>query len=315
MAKRGLNEAFEPTPEMLERAAQLERPPQGFKLPKRYLSHSQVEMYLRCPRQYYFRYVCDHKRPPGVALSLGSGTHGAVEMTHHHIVDHDVPAPIEMLLDHFSDKFDAAAEEIDAKEWEKEGTTKDATKDVGVKLVRLYNAKWAPLVRPQVRQVDGKEVRGIEKKFEIEVAGVPMLGFIDLIDTNDAFTVSETERKMLQKKGSDVPEAMRTVIADFKTRAKSASQADIDGSLQLTLYSFAEKIPAVRYDQLLKQKVPKIKRVSALRQTDDYLWMKEVVHGVASAVSAGVFPPCDPTAWVCSEKWCGFWHMCRGKKR
>jgi hypothetical protein len=316
MAKRGLEtDLFVPTAEMLERAEQLEPPSQGFKLPKKYGSHSQISMYLRCPRQYYLRYVCDHKRPPGVAMCLGSGTHSAVEKTHHHLVDHKVPAPTEELLDCFSDSFEKASEDLESAAWEKEGTTEGAMKDIGTRLVRIYNEKYAASVRPQVLIVDGQEVRGIEKKFEVDVAGVPMLGFIDLIDTNDASsTTSDAERALLLKNGTDVPEAMRTVIADFKTRAKTASQADVDGDLQLTLYSFAMKIPAVRFDLLLKQKVPKFKRVSALRQEVDHLWMKEVVHGVASAITAGVFPPCDPTAWACSEKWCGFWHMCRGKK-
>lgn len=317
MAKRGLEDnAFVPTPEMLEAIAKLEPPSQGFKLPKKYMSNSQVEMYLRCPRQYYFRYVCDHKRPPGVAMSLGTGAHGAVELTHHHIVDHDVPAPTEMVLDRFADSFEKAAEEIEDQTWEAEGVTPGAVKDVGIRLVKLYNETWAHKVKPQVLiNEKGKEERGIEKKFQVDVAGVPMLGFIDLIDTNDAYTVSEVERKLMQDKGQDVPESMRTVVSDFKTRAKSASQTEADCSLQLTLYSYAMKIPAVRYDLLLKQKVPKFKRVSALRQTQDHLWLKEVVHGVASAISMGAFPPCNPGDWVCSEKWCGFHSRCRGKKR
>ena len=42
------------TPTLLE---QLEKnkPSGGFKLPQGYLSPSQIDMYLRCPRQYYFR--------------------------------------------------------------------------------------------------------------------------------------------------------------------------------------------------------------------------------------------------------------------
>jgi len=317
MAKRGLQEeAFEPTPEMLARAERLEPPSRGFKLPKKYMSYSQVSMYLRCPRQFYFRYVCDEKRPPGSAMSLGTGTHAAVEMTHHHLVDHAVPAPTEDLLDHFSDSFEAAIEDVEAETWEKDGVTPGSLKDMGARLVRLYNTQWAPSVRPQVLDVNGKEVRGIEKKFEVDVAGVPMLGFIDLIDTNDAsLTTSDAERAVLQQQGTDVPEAMRTVVSDFKTRAKSASQTDLDNDMQLTLYSFAMKIPAVRLDLLLKQKVPKFRRVSSSRQTADHLWLKEVVHGVATAVTAGVFPPCDPLAWVCSERWCGFYADCRGKKR
>jgi hypothetical protein len=316
--KKG-TEDFQPSPEMLERAAKLTPPSQGFNLPKGRLSHSQVEMYLRCPRQYWFRYVKGESRPPGVALVLGTGTHKAVETTHHHIVDHGVPAPDEMLLDAFSDKFESAAEDVDATEWTGD-QDKGLVKDKGAKLVQIYNQKFAPSVQPQVKTVktngEDVEVRGIEKKFEVTIAGVPMLGFIDLIDTNDAsMAYSGTELKMLTKKGHEVPEEMRTVVSDFKTRARSVARDEIDGSIQLTLYSLVEGIPMVRYDQLLKTKTPKVARAHSTRGRQDYLWLKEIIHHVAMAISAGIFPPCNPTEWVCSDKWCGFWHQCRGAKR
>jgi CRISPR/Cas system-associated exonuclease Cas4 (RecB family) len=284
-------------------------------LPKRALSATQVEMYLRCPRQYYFRYVKGESRPPGVALTLGSGTHKALEATHNHIVDKGVPASAEMVSDVFSDAFEAAVPEVPKIEWEKDESTPDQVKDAGLALVRLYNAKFAPLVKPQVTQRDGKQVRGIEKQFGMLIAGVPVIGFIDLVDTNDpSIAVSPEELALMKKQGQEVPAALRTVVVDFKTKAKSFSQGDVDSSLQLTLYSYAEHIPAVRFDQLLRQKTPTLKRISAVRRETDYRWLEEVIRGVAESISLGAFPPCDPSSWVCSEKWCGFWSLCRGKK-
>lgn len=324
MTKGIENDAFQPTPEMLERAAKLVPPSQGFKLPKGRMSHTQVEMYLRCPRQYWFRYVKGESRPPGVAMVLGSGTHKAVETTHHHIVDHGVPAPDEMLMDAFSDRFEEQAADVEATEWTG-NQDKGKVKDQGVKLVKIYNQKFAPKVQPQVKLVPLKaadggvvntEVRGIEKKFEVTIAGVPMLGYIDLIDTNDAtLTYSDTELKMLTKRGHQVPEEMRTVVTDFKTRGRSISKDEIDSSLQLTLYSYVEKVTLVRYDQLLKTKTPKVARAHSTRGQRDYLWLKEILHSVAQAITAGIFPPCDPTSWICSDRWCGFWYQCRGASR
>jgi len=315
-----LVEDFEPTPAMLaqldaftQAAAALPKP---LHLPKKALSATQIDMYLRCPRQYYFRYIKDTVRPPGVALTLGKGTHKALETTHHAIVDTGVPASESIVTAAFSDSFDKAVAEVPKEEWEKDASTPGAVKDAGLALVRLYNLKFAPLVRPQIIKTVNGEVRGIEKQFSILIAGVPVIGFVDLIDTNDPTIVSSPrEVVVMRQKGVTIPEAMRTVIVDFKTKAKSFSQGDVDGSLQLTIYSYAEKIPAVRFDQLLRQKTPTLKRIRALRTPQDYLWLEEIVRGVAEAISAGVFPPCDPSAWVCSEKWCGFWHLCRGRKR
>ena len=273
-------------------------------------------MYQRCPRQYFFRYVQDTVRPPGISLVLGKGTHKACETTHHHLVDHQTPAPDEMLLDVYSGKFDEDMEEVDAKELKAEGVDAGSIKDQGARLVKLYNKRMAPTIKPQVsKDADGNEVRGIEKKFEVEVAGVPMMGFIDLIDTGADAVMSETEKALIAKSGMPIPPEFTTVIADLKTKAKSATAAEVDGSLQLTLYSFVEQVSLVRFDQLLRQKVPKVKRTVSRRTVQDHRWLEEVVSSVAQAISAGVFPCCDPTAWACSKKWCGYYSQCRGKRR
>lgn len=288
------------------------KPPSGFNLPQGHLSHSQIEMYLRCPRQYYHRYVREISRPPGISLILGTGTHKALETTHHHIVDYATPAPIEMVLATFSDSFDQNAKEVPETEWkEDEGNTKGGVKDAGLKLVSLYNRDFAPKVKPQVKN----DVRGIERKITTNVAGVPMVGYIDLIDTNDDAVMTHEEQTLLRDNSKSVPEALRTSVVDFKTKAKSVSQAEIDGSFQLTFYSYATQITNVRYDQLLRQKRPKIKRMRSMRKKGDYKWMCEIVSSVARAISSGIFPPCAPDNWACTPNWCGFWGLCRGKKQ
>jgi hypothetical protein len=284
-----------------------DEPPSRLSLPKGYMSISQVNMYLRCARQYKFRYVDDHKRPPAIPAALGSSGHAALETTHHHLVDHNVPAPMEQLLACFSDKWDEISLLIEDWEGEKPGQVKD----VGLALVRLYNNTVAPNVRPQV---DAQQVRGIEKKFEVTVAGVPMLGYIDLIDTNASLAFSPEETALMQAQGRTIPAGFTTAVVDFKFRGKSMTQAEVDGSLQLTLYSLATGVYAIRFDQLLKTKIPKIKSAAGLRSRRDHLWLAEIVRDVAEAVSKGAFPPCSPDAWVCSPKWCGYFPQCRGKK-
>jgi len=317
MAKKG-REIDSPVAELSEEDAErlAEQSAKKYTLPKKYLSFSQVSMYQRCPKQYYWRYIKDTVRPPGISMVLGKGTHAACETTHHHLVDHQTPAPDEMLLDIYSGKFDTDVQEVDDKELKAEGVDTGVVKDQGARLVKLYNAKMAPTVRPQVTtDAEGKEVRGIEKRFEVDVAGVPMLGFIDLIDTNADAVLSETEKALLAKSGQPIPPEFTTVIADLKTKAKTATAGEVDGSLQLTLYSYVEQISLVRYDQLLRQKIPKVKRMVSRRSAQDHRWLEEVVSSVAEAITAGVFPMCDPTAWCCSRKWCGYFAQCRGKKR
>jgi hypothetical protein len=281
--------------------------PNQLNLPKKYLSISQVGMYLRCPRQYKHRYVQDLRRPPGVAITLGSSGHAALELTHHHLVDHQCPAKTESVLDCFADKWKELSALIE--DWENEDPGK--LKDTGIALVRMYNQTVAPTVRPHV---DTQNIRGIEKKFEMSVAGVPMLGYIDLIDTNSTFLFSPEEVALMNAEGRSIPSDLQTAIVDFKFKAKSMTQVEVDGSLQLTMYSLATGIHIVRFEQLLKTKIPKIKSVGSVRTRQDHLWLQHVVREVAESISKGSFPPCDPTSWICNAKWCGFWDQCRGKR-
>lgn len=286
--------------------AAFNEPAPRLNLPKDYLSISQVNMYLRCPAQYRFRYVEDHKRPPAAPMILGTSGHAALEMTHHHIVDHQVPASNEQVLDSFSDKWEEIKSQVEDWETDKPGVMKDQ----GLALVRLYNDKLAPTVKPHV--VGG--MRGIEKEFRITVAGVPMLGYIDLIDANAAVAFSPAELALMKEQGREIPEDLRSAVVDFKFKKKSMTQTEVDSSIQLSLYALATGIYAVRFDQLLKTKVPRIKRASSIRTRQDLGWLQCIVREVAQAISIGVFPPCSPDSWVCSEKFCGYWHMCRGKK-
>jgi hypothetical protein len=303
-----------PTDDEVIGAAALSYEP--YNLPKKTLSHSQIDMYMRCPRQYEFRYIKDIKKPPRGALALGTSTHAALEFTHHHIVDHGVPASTEQLLDAYSTKWDEAIQEIPEEMWKQDEEDPGQVKDSGITLVKLYNAKHAQFVRPHVETLpDGRTIRGIEKEFNTSVGDVPVTGYIDLIDTNDPTAVmTREEYALLQSKGQDIPVLLRTALADVKTKSKSMTQSDVDGSLQLTMYSYVEKVPNVRFDQLLKQKNPQFKQLKATRTEQDYRWLIEVVTSVARAISAGIFPPCNPSGWTCSAKWCGYYNECRGKR-
>jgi len=305
--KRGVEE-FQPTPEQVEAAGLMTEDAPHLMLPKSYLSPSQVSTYLRCSKQYEYRYIYKMRTPPGALAAQGTACHRGAEVTHHNIVDNNEPLPTEEVVSAYSDAYDKAAERITS--WKAEGVDKGAAKDVGVQLVTLYNLNFAPNVKPMV---DANGVRGIEEKVEVDVNGVPMLGFIDLIDENDQSGFSLEEAALVKDHGMVVPAELRTSVVDFKTKAKKATRGELDGSLQFTYYSYAKKIPRIRMDMFLRHKQPKIFQATSLRTEGDYQWLFAVVEGVARAISAGVFPPCDPTSWCCSAKWCGYWKDCRGK--
>jgi len=120
-----------------------------------------------------------------------------------------------------------------------------------------------------------------------------VVGFVDLINHDE-----ET--------GEDI-------VTDHKVVGKSKSQNETDADLQLTVYSHVHAIPVVQFTSFVKSKKPKISIVRSTRTKWDGLWAEKVFEGVAKGISAGYFPPCDPSSWTCTKKWCGFGDHCRFK--
>ena len=260
-------------------------------LPKGRLSISQIETYQRCPMQYYYRYIEERISPPGIALVYGKSVHSAIECTHRHIAEYCRPAPEEEVKYKFLSAFDAGVK--DCRLWPDDDVA--VSKDSGLDLVEKYNRTHAPYIWPLRTTVDNTP--WIEREVSTPVAGVPMMGVIDLIDASDARH-----------------DFVHFEICDIKTSKRRKTQADIDSSLQLTYYSYATGINSVRYDVLVNTKDVHIDTLRSTRGQSDFIWLENTVYSVANAISLGVFPPCKSDSCTCSERWCGYWSLCRGKK-
>ena len=247
------------------------------KLPKEHFSFSQANMYQRCPKQYEFRYIEDIVRPPSVSLIWGSSEHIALELNNNHKVETKEDLPADDVVECFCDTFDSKAKEI--SEWE--GQTKDSVIEKGTALTKEYMEIVAPEIQPEV----------VEQEFRITIPvdddEVEVLGYIDL----------------------EQPD----ITSDYKVVGKTKTQADTDSDLQLPLYDMVTNKGKAEFICLVKTKKPKIVRVATEITQQRKDWAVYTLGEIAKAVSAGVFPPCNPAEWCCSEKWCGYWYMCRGK--
>lgn len=247
-------------------------------LPTDYLSPSQVGMYQRCAKQYEFRYVDGIIRPPSVALVEGSSYHEALELNNGQKIDSHEDLPPEEVVEKFSDEFSDRSKEIE--DWE--GEKKDAVIERGTGLLNLYMAETSPVIQPVA----------VEKQFTmpLHVNGetIDVTGFID----------TETEDRVL----------------DYKGVGRAKSQGDADDDLQLATYGAASGQETAEFVCLVKTKTPKVVRVETKIDDARKQWAAKVIASVAQAISAGVFPLRSPVGWECSEKFCGYWHMCRGKR-
>jgi putative RecB family exonuclease len=258
---------------------ELETLPPDLTIPQGYMSSSQVSMYLRCPMQYCFRYIKKVKSPPAVALVEGTCHHEAIGMNNEHFVSVNKNLRTPVVIEKFADEFSTVAPTIPKQEWKMSGETKDSVIARGRLMLTNYMTNAAPIIRP---------VKKPERKAELVFGGVPFLMFIDC-----------EEKKR---------------VIDYKTTSSKKSSTDADLDLQLTIYAKATGKEEVAFCCLTKTKAADVVIVPSHRVKKDFDMGEDTVRGVVDAIRKGAFPMCDPTnTFPCSEKWCGYWKMCRGR--
>lgn len=251
-------------------------------LPTPRLSFTQVAMYLKCPRQYHFRYVEGRKEPPGIALIEGSCHHEAIETANIHQIKTGDPMPTNLVQEKFSDEF--ATRQREVEDWA-DNTAPDgkATPDLiherGQRIARTFAESIAPDYTPV----------SAERELTISARGIPLVCYTDM----------ETAASVFDYKVS-------------KSNSPYFRAGSAESSLQLSIYAQATAKTKVGFIGLLKNKPDDYKTVTATRTPGDWAYAEEVIVGVAKAISAGAFPMCGPEQFLCAEKWCGYWHRCRG---
>lgn len=260
----------------------------------KHFSPSQYGMYLRCPEQWRRRHEEGEIIPPGVSLARGSGTHKAVEHRNRRKADRDIETPRAEMIDLAVSHFDAIVSG--------EVYLPDASRSKAVQLgegrdeTAAATGVWSDEVAPVIQSPVW-----IEKRISIPTSlGVDLLGIVDLVHAD---------------------EMGRHVIEDLKTSGKSASQVDTDArvSNQLTWYAMAYReetgeFPAggtgLRTLMLRGGRATVRWSPTARTQADVDALCRGIVE-VLRAIRAGVFPPCDPSSWVCAPKWCGYYATCK----
>jgi hypothetical protein len=251
-----------------------------YNLPKQFLSASQINKYLTCPRQYELEYV------KGIAIPKKSNYNMCVGTGVHKYVENHIRAMLSSNCEpkNYTDIVSASTADITAiannPEVDLEGQTPEAVIDYTQKLYNIWYKELASTILPTAS----------EKKFEDLVGDVPVTGFIDYIDYSSG----------------------KQEICDLKVVDKTKTLADVTNSIQLALYSIVEKNPCVRFDSVVKTKVPKLTQVRYEFSKGELQYFTDLIGEVATNISAGNFPRCKPDSWNCTKTWCSFFKDCRG---
>lgn len=250
-----------------------------------HLSVTQLNMFLRCPKQYEFRYIEGIKIPPSGAMIEGSAYHSTVAGDLNSKLASGKLLQDSEIADIFSDSFeyhirkgllledeeDYQFEEID---WEER--TPGEVKDEGVALAKLYHQKVAGTLNPVE----------VEQKQFMTVAGIPFVLIADVV---------ESER-----------------IIDHKVAKRRQYEDALRTNLQATAYSMFYNRD-LEFHYAMKNKTPEIYLSSTHRDESDWTFFMALVEKVVEVINSGIFFP-NPTGWWCGEKWCGYWPLCYGKK-
>jgi RecB family exonuclease len=252
----------------------------AFSLPTGYLSASQINKYLSCPKQYEQEYVLGLRSSGGsVASTTGSCVHLLVENNLKKFIA-GVPELSDITLATLSDT-----------------TLADMFKEVGDlegESEMFWVSEAQKLFKTWYKEL-GHSIVPLKSEFKIEkeIAGVPIVGYVDYTDIQKGYEQ----------------------ICDLKVVSKSKSESDAKNSVQLAIYALALDNPNVRFDSVVKTKVPKTSQVEYTFSKSELGYFTDLIGEVATNISLGRFPMTDPTNWVCTEKWCSAYKNCRGKER
>lgn len=246
-----------------------------------HVSHSQISMWIRCPRQWEYQYVKGVKRASSGALVEGGCYHDTLEFNFKQKINTRLDYKVDDWMDIFSTFWDKrlGEEEVD---WE--GQNPDNLKNEGISLVAEYAKSVAPTIQPIK----------VEETYYSDIVGVTFICRIDL----------ETDTGL---------------IVDHKTSSRKYTQIDVDYDIQASAEAFVLNRPITFENHVaVKTARPLIQIVRSFRTVDDIDWWLGMAVRNVIQMKTGVAPPKCTDAfgkagWWCSRKFCGNYEDCRGK--
>jgi hypothetical protein len=149
------------------------------------------------------------------------------------------------------------------------------------------------------------------------VGGVPVvkttLGAVEGLPAPQDGVVYITSSLVAQRAAAD------GVPMDLKTSSKSWGSDKAQNETQ-SLFYLAALMQAgntahqmrFRHIVLVKTKTPQIQILESSFTIGNIFWLLEMISKVWNAINEGHFPY-NPIGWKCSEAWCEYWSMCRGR--
>jgi hypothetical protein len=254
---------------------------------KPHLSISAMEKFWLCPESYRRSYVNRERMPPNLAMMVGSASHKGAEVNFRQKIETYQDLAVDEIVEASVEAFDMATKDLYWLTPEEvargETLVLAEARDQVAALARLHAIQQAPCYQPVL----------VEEWITIPLPDSPfdLLCVLDLVDDKARLT-------------------------DFKTSNKKMKQAQADRSLQLTTYTAAHYVKfgclpsEVRLDVIVKGLKPQRQLLPSTRNMQDIAVLASRMNVTIAAIQAGIFTPCSPGAWNCSDRWCNYWSTC-----
>lgn len=276
-----------------------------------HLSFSQLSMYLRCPKQYDFKYNKKAPDKPKVSLAIGKGGHAALEKNMKRKIVRGVDSPTEEVVQWASDFMDNELRAMPASEYEKD-VEPGETKDKFLAATKVFQTRDAPTITPI----------GVEVGFALDInefVDEPLEEPIRIVKGKIDLIADVPKKIVVQEPG-----LVRVGVDDYKYVTRKRNQAEVDLSAQLTLYAAVVKKTTGNWPVRLGYRMMTpgntkdgpdstlLERSPELMTTEKFkARLRRLAYQFSHAekgIRAGVFPPVDDPI-TCS--WCPFRERCQ----
>ncbi len=244
-----------------------------------HLSYSSISKYLKCGKQWKFRYLDKVKEDTSEALLFGTAWHKMIRQS--------VESKDELLLSWSKSFNDILEQNNEAGDW---------FLDADILGQRM-------LAVPEIATtIQGLEVQPdtLELPIELRISGVPIpvIGFIDMIGNDGVAIDIKTSGKKWSQSRADTDLQVTFYLAALE---------------QLGLVTLPAKF---RFMIFTKTSKPVVQILETERTHADVFALYGLVNEVWQAIRQEVYLSTDPSNWWCSQKWCGFHDICEygGKK-
>lgn len=236
------------------------------------LSPSSLNTYMDCQAKWFYRKVLGLPEKRTLALGLGSAVHVSLGTNFKQKIETGEDLPVEALSTVFRDSFER---ELDTVTLNEDDDIADA-KNAGETMLSVYMREAAPRIRPAA----------VEKPVSGVIGGVPISGFIDLLDVDGN-------------------------IIDLKTSKKKPGCFPVPHRRQVTTYAMLEPRASgrARLDTLTKTKTVALDTRTLDVGAEDRRHVERLYSITLEQMRSGLVAP-NRSSFLCSRKNCSYWEQC-----